>query len=283
MEKYRGFILALAIAAAISTTALPCPAGEKDKKDNNTEQDIFEDEQREQRTGRRRGRRRFELTEDETNRVMEDFKKRNPKKAKELAGLRKKNPEKFTNELWEHAREELEKIGRERWEKWLRERRAAFLKWLEENVPGETRDLARLKNAEPDLYNKKYELVRRKYSRIFDESRRNPEWARVLLEDVKLQNRRNELVAKIKATNNKQVEKKLTTELEVVIALRYDVILKQKQMALERLLKRLEDLRNQIRDSQDDIHKYQDPQTKEANIKQRAKELLEEKKKSLWD
>ena len=283
MEKGRGIILTLAIMVAMFSAALLCPAGEKDKRDNNGEQDIFEDEQREQRTGRRRGRGRFQLTEDEINRVMEDFKKRNPKKAKELAGLRKENPEKFTNQLWEHAREELEKIGKERWEKWLRERRAAFLKWLDENVPDETRELARLENVKPDLYHKKYELVRRKYSRIFEESRRNPEWAEVLLEDVKLQNRRNELVAKIKATNNKQVEKKLTAELEVVIALRYEVILKQKQMVLERLLRRLEDLSKQIRDSQDDIQKYEDPQTKEANIKQRAKELLEEKKKSLWD
>jgi hypothetical protein len=281
MEKRRGIILALAIAVAILSAALPCPAGNNNKNDDDG---IFQENDRRDRTGRGRGRGRFELTEDETNRVMEDLKKRNPEKAKLLSRLRKKDPEEFRSELWRNAREELEKIGRERFEKWLRQRRAAFLEWLEKNFPEEARELARLKNADPDLYNKKYELVWRKYDRIFDESRRNPEseWAKVLLEDMKLQNRRDELVAKIKSTKNKESDQQLIADLEEVIALRYDVILKRKQMGFERLLQRLENLRNQIRESRKDILKYQDPETKEENVKQRMKELLEEKKK-FWD
>jgi len=279
MEKRRGIILALAIAAAVLTAALPCPADNNSKEDDG----IFdEDDRRGERSVRGRGRGRFELTEDETNRVMESLKKRNPKKAKELDGLRKKDAEKFRNELWEHARGELEKIGKERWEKWLQERRAAFLGWLEKNVPDETKELKRLKNTNTDLYNKKYDLVRRRYNRIFDESRRNPEWAEVLLEDVKLQKRRDELVLKIKSTKNKESERKLIAELEEVVALRYDVILKRKQMGFERLLQRLESLRKQLGESRKDILKYQDPKTKEENVKQRARELLEEKRK-FWD
>ena len=50
-----------------------------------------------------------------------------------------------------------------------------------------------------------------------------------------------------------------------------------------RLLKRLADLNNQIRDIQEDIQKSEDPKTKEANIEQRIKELLEAKKKFQWD
>jgi len=281
MEKRRGIILALAIAAAILTATLPCPADNNDKEGDG----IFQEADRQdERSPRGRGRRRFELTEDETNRVMEGLKKRNPEKAKELSKLRKKDPEKFRNELWRNALQELEKIGRERIEKWHRQRRAEFLEWLEKNFPDETKELAQLKNANQDLYNKKYELVWRKYGRIFDESRRNPEseWAKVLLEDMKLQNRRNELVAKIKSTKNKESERKLIADLEEVIALRYDVILKRKQMGFERLLQRLEGLRKQISENRTDILKYQDPKTKEENVKQRAKELLEEKKK-FWD
>jgi len=138
--------------------------------------------------------------------------------------------------------------------------------------------MARLKNVDLDLYHKKYDLVRRRYYRIFDESRRNPEWAQVLLEDVRLQQRQDELVAKIKATKNRREEKRLTTELEEVIALRYDVTLRRWQLAHERLLKQIEDLRSQLRDMRNDIIKYQDPKTKEANVKQRIKDLLEEKK-----
>jgi hypothetical protein len=278
MEKHRGIILALVIVAAILAVAPPCPA---DNNNKNEDDGIFdEDDRRGERPGRGRGRGRIELTEDETNRVMEGLKKRNPEKAKELSTLRKKDPEKFRHELWRHAWEELEKIFKERRDKWFQERQAAFLEWLEKNFPDETKELARLKNADQDLYHKKFELVWRKYDRIFEENRRNPEseWAKVLLEDVKLQNRRDELMARVKSTKNEKLKKTLTSELEEVVALRYDVILRRKQMAYERLLRRLEDLRNQIRKSRGDIIKYQDPKTKEENVKQRIKDLLEEKK-----
>lgn len=278
MEKRRGIIWALAIAAALFAVALPSPAG---NNNNNEDDGIFEEADRRDRSGHGRGRGRFELTEDETNRVMEGLKKRNPEKAKELSKLRKKDPEEFRNELWRSARQELEKIGRERFEKWLRQRRAAFLEWHEKNFPDEAKELARLKNADQDLYNKKYELIWRKYDRVFDENRRNPEseWAKILLEDMKLQNRRDDLVAKIKSTKNKESERKLKAELEEVVALRYDVILRRKQMGFERLFRRLENLKKQINESRKDILKYQDPATKEENVKQRAKELLDEKKK----
>ncbi|MBN2314573.1 MAG: hypothetical protein JXM79_11635 [Sedimentisphaerales bacterium] len=279
MEKRRGIILALTIAAVILAFTLPSSSADNNNKDDNG---IFQEADRQdERSGRGRGRGRFELTEDETNRVMEGFKKRNPEKAKELSTLQKKDPEKFKDELWRNAREEIEKIGKERFEKWHRQRRAEFLEWFEMNFPEEMKELARLKNADQDLYNKKFELLWRKYYHVFDENRRNPEseWAKILLEDMKLQNRRDELVAKIKSTKNKKSEQKLFAELEEVIALRYDVILKRKQMGFERLLRQLDDLRKQIMESRKDILKYQDPKTKEENVKQRAKELLEEKKK----
>lgn len=279
MEKNRRFILALAIGAAIFSITLPCPAGEN-KKDNDGEQGFFEDEQRAGRPGRRR----FQLTEEEIDRIMEGFKKRNPQKAKELSELRKKDPREFRDELERHAREEFGEIVRERIERYRERRRADFLKWLEENVPDQSQELARLKERGPDHYWKKFELVWRKYRYIFEENRRNPESAGILLEDVKLKDRRDELVHKIKTTKSQKDREKLIAQLEEVIGLRYDVILRRKQMIFERLLKRLENLRNQIRDSREDIIKYQDPQTKEANIKQRTKELLEEKKKKFqWD
>ena len=278
MGKGRGIVLALAIAAAVIATALPCPADEKDKD----EQSIF-DERREGRPGRGRGRGRFELTEEETDRVLEDLEKRNPEEAKELAELRKKDPEKFRAGLREHAREELRRIGTERWQRWLERRRADFLEWLGKNVPDEAEELAKLRETDPDLYAKKYELVWRKYDRIFEESRRNPEWAEVLLEDVKLQERRDHLVKRIKATKNKKERDRLVTALEEVVALRYDVIIRQKQMIYERLLERLRALQEQIKERRAEIADYMKREAKAENVKKRTQELLEAKKGLRWD
>lgn len=301
MESRR-VILALLIAAVISVAALPCSAAQKDaaqkdaaQKDKDEESIWTEDEQREPRGPRqgerpRRGQgrggpgsRRFELTEEEIDSIMDSLKKRSPEKAKELEKLREKEPEKFIGELRRHAREEFGKVVRERIEKWRQQRQAEFIEWLEKSVPKEAKELAKIKESSPDLYGKKYELAWKKYGRIFDESRRNPELADVLIEDLKLQKRREELVPKIKAAKTQKEKDKLTAELEEVVGRRYDLIVRRKQIAYERLLKWLEELQNRIKESRNEIIEWQDANAKAENIKQRTQELLEGKSGFSWD
>lgn len=271
MEKCRGIIFVLVIAIVVTVTALPCPAGEEDKKDKDEKTIFTEDEPREYRQGRER----FELTDEEIDRMLDDLKQRDPKKAKELAGLREKDPEKLRDELRRHARDEYGKIVGERIEKWRQQRRADFLKWLGKNVPKVAEELAKLKDKDPDLYTTKYDLVRRKYYRPFRESERHPELAVVLLEDLKLQERRNELVTKIKAAKSESEKKRLTAQLQKVLSDRYDLIVRRKQLAYERLLKWLERLRGQIRESRAELIDAQKKGTKAENIKERTKILLE--------
>lgn len=286
MESSRVIILFLALTAVLAVNSQPCAGNQKD------DQNIFEEQDRgpgpgpgpglERGPRRGPGRGRFELTNDEIDRILKDLKEHSPEKAKELEQLRDKDPEKFQQELRRQAREEFGKVARERWEKWLQERREAFLEWLGENMPDEAKELARLKDTSPDHYGEKYELVWRKYGRIYEENRRNPELAKILLEDVKLQKRRDDLIARIKATKNERQQKRLHSELEEVVGLRYDLIVRRKQMAYEWLLKRLEELQNHINESRAEILKAQDAKVKEENIKNRTKELLEEKKGFPW-
>lgn len=297
MNKSRA-ILVLAMAAILIAVALPCSASESDKAEPN----IWTEGPRmgpgsgprpgpppgpgpeEGRVrGRGQGRGRFELTEEEIDRVMEGLKQRDPEKAKELAKLRKEDPEKFQEELRRHGREEFGKIIRERIERWRQERQTEFVKWLEENDPKEARELAKLKERDAELYTKKFELIRNKYWRIFEESRRNPELAEVLLEDLRLKERRDMLVGKIKAAGSENEKKKLTAELEQVISNRYDLIVRRKQIAYERLLKWLQELQNRINESRDEIVRYQDSEAKAENVRQRKEYLLEGKEGFNWD
>jgi hypothetical protein len=284
MESNRVIILFLALTAFLAVGNKPCAGNQKD------EQSIFEQDDRGPERGPRRGgpgRGRFELTDEEIDRILKDLKEHSPEKAKKLTELRKKEePDKFREELWKQAPDEFGKVFRERMEKrrekWLQERREAFLEWLGENMPEEAKELAGLKETSPDHYGEKYELVWRKYGRIYDEGRRNPELAKILLEDVRLQKRRDDLIARIKTTKNERQQKKLQTELEEVIGLRYDLIVRRKQMAYEWLLKRLEALQNQINESRAEILKAQDPEVKKQNIEKRTEELLEKKKGFPW-
>ncbi|HUV63730.1 MAG TPA: hypothetical protein VMW24_07520 [Sedimentisphaerales bacterium] len=280
MQINRRIILALAIAAIVAGAALPCSAEEKSKE----EQSIWTDDgQKVPGPGWGPGRGRVELTDEEMNRIVESVKQRDAKQAKDLMKLREKDPEKFMDELRRHAREEYGQIVRERIETWREKRRAEFEEWLGKSFPGEAEELAKLKETDADLYGKKYDLAWQKYSRIFDESRRSPELAEVLIEDLKLQRRTEELLGKIKAARAEKEKKKLTAELEEIVGLRYDLIVRRKQIVYERLLKVLEDLQNRIKESHVELGKWQDSKTKAENVKQRIEYLLEGKKGFRWD
>ena len=69
---------------------------------------------------------------------------------------------------------------------------------------------------------------------------------------LKLKKRKDELLTKIKAAKTQKEKEKLTTELEEVLGRRYDLIVRRKQIAYERLLKRLEELKNRIKQSRDE-------------------------------
>jgi len=263
------------MAVVATVIVLPCSAEEK--KD---EKDIWTGEEpRGQRPGPGPGRRsrRFELTDEEIDHIMKGLQESNPEKAKELAKLREKDPNQFSVELRRHGREEFGKIIGERIAKRRERRRTEFLEWLGKAVPREAQELAKLKDTNPDLYVEKYELALKKYGRIYEEGRRNPELADVLLEDLKLKKRRDELVKNIKATTNEREKKKLVAELEDVVAVRFDLIVRRKQIAYERLLEWLEGLRKHIRQSRGEINIWRDEKFKNDNVKKRMQDLLEPK------
>ena len=285
METNRAIIFVLAVAVIVAVAALPCQAAQNDDKNIFTEGDErgpgFGPGRGPGREGPGRG--RFDLTDEEVDQIMKSLKERSPEKAKELEKLREKEPEKFNAELRRHAREEFGKVVRERIEKWRRQRQADFLEWLEKNLPDEAEELAKLKERSPDLYSEKYELVSKKYGRIYNESRRNPELEKVLIEDLRLQKRRDHLLGKINSTKSRREKQKLTEELEEVVGRRYDLIVRRKQIAYERLLKWLEELQNRIKESRADILKAQNTDVKAENVKTRTKELLEQKKGFNWN
>ena len=209
---------------------------------------------------------------------MNDLKESNPAKAKELTALREKDPEKFRDELRKSVREQWSK----RIESWRSKWRAEFLEWLGKAMPKVARDLNKLKETDPDLYAKKYEIIREKYRRIFDESRRNPELAEVILAELELDERQAVLVKKIKVTKSDRDKKKLMAQLEEVVSNKYDLILRKRIIAYESLLKRVEELQNELNKSREDLAVLKEPAIKAQNVKERMKELTEPSRKFPW-
>ncbi|MHC4532836.1 MAG: hypothetical protein ACYS6K_02690 [Planctomycetota bacterium] len=286
MELRRGIILILVMAAMTTVTILPCYSEGK-----KAEEDIWtEDEPRGPgggpgrggpgggpgRGGRGPG--RYRSSEEEIDRFLNNLKESDPAKAKELTSLRKKDPEKFREELRKSIREQFSK----RIESWRNRWRAEFLEWLGKAVPKEAQDLAKLKDTDPNLYAKKYEIVREKYRRIFDESKRNPDLAEVLMAELELEERQAVLVKKIKASKSEKEKKKLMSQLEEVVGNKYDLIIAKKIIAYEFLLKRVEELQKELNRNREEIDKWKDEKIRTQNVKERMKELTEKPRKFRW-
>jgi len=282
MKLRRGIILILVMAAMTTVTILPCYSQEK-----KAGEDIWsENEPRGPvggpgREGPGRGGRglgRYRTSEEEIDHFLNDLKESDPAKAKELTTLREKDPEKFREELRKSIREQFSK----RIESWRNRWRTEFLEWLGKSVPKVARDLNSLKDTDPNLYAKKYEIVREKYRRIFDESKRNPDLADVLMAELELEKRQELLVNKIKATKSEKEKKKLTSQLEEVVANKYDLIITKKIIAYEFLLKRVEELQKELNRNREEIDKWKDEKIKAQNVKERVDELTEKSRKFRW-
>jgi len=249
------------------------------------------------------------LTDEAIERIMQRLTETNPKKAEELQKLRDKDPNEFKAELRKIQRErfsELRRIrntrdlgakaqppfmmddrpsgGRRRRKGEMRQRFVEYLEELEKIYPEEAKKLAELKKKQPDIYNRRIGLSYRKYGRIVEKAKDDPDLAQVLKENFELKKERNELVEKIRAASNEGKKKKLSRELEEVLSKRFDVLVKWKQIEYELLLERLERLKEEIKKSKANIEKWKDDKFKEENIKAHIKELLspEKDKKFRW-
>ncbi len=209
---------------------------------------------------------------------MKELSKSDPKRAKELAELRKKDPETFREEIGKHVFERRMEFFRKRWEE-------EFLVWLEKAKPREAEALAGLKDQDAELYTQKFNHARRKYWRIFEEGRRFPDLEEVLLADLQLEERQDVLLRKIKAAKGKEEEKQPMAQLKEVISAKYDLIIRRKRIAYERLLKRLEELQEEINKSREENAILEDKEVKKQNVEARLKEILEKEKppRLKWD
>jgi hypothetical protein len=103
------------------------------------------------------------------------------------------------------------------------------------------------------------------------------------MEDHALKKRREELRRRIRQEKSEAKRQELGLELSEVVARRYDLIVRQKVIAYEQLLRKLESLQNQIRQSKDEIAKWHDDELKRENVQQRIKALTHGKVKFNWD
>ncbi|MBN2128800.1 MAG: hypothetical protein JW741_04860 [Sedimentisphaerales bacterium] len=243
-----------------------------------SEEDIWKDEPRQPRYWWDRG-----LSAETIERVMAGVRKRNPDQAKELEQLRKRDEDLFKIKLREYGQPEFEQMGREYWAARRQRRNEEFLEWLKANYAKEHEELVQLKDRDTTVYVKNFETLMNRYGRIFDADRTNPELGAVLKEDLALKRTRDELRHRMRHEGSEAKRQKLGAELQEVVARRYDLIVRQKEIAYEHLLKKLADLQGQVQESKNEIKKWKDDRIKQENVRQRLKALTENRSKFRWD
>jgi len=239
------------------------------------------------------------LTDQTVERIMQRLAETDPEKAEELQKLRDKDTDEFKRQLRNIQRERFAEhrrpaepgfvmddrpSGGRRRRGEMRQRFVEYLEELEKIYPEEAKKLAEMKEKQPDVYRRRVGLSYRRYGRIVEKAKDDPNLAQVLKENFELKKERNELVEKIKAASDEGKKKKLNRELEEVLSKRFDALVKWKQMEYELLLERLERLKEEIKKSKVNIKKWKDDKFKEENIKAHIKELLspEKDKKFRW-
>jgi hypothetical protein len=122
-----------------------------------------------------------------------------------------------------------------------------------------------------------------RYGYIFEAESSNPELGAVLKEDLELRKRSDHLCACLRNEKFDAKRQALGAELQEVVARRYDLIVRRKEIAYEQLLARLEGLQKQVTDSKDDIARYKDEQIRQENVRQRVEALIGNKVRFKWD
>jgi hypothetical protein len=263
-----GFVMAGGLAAA-----QPATAGSGQAKN-----DIWSDEPKETQPSWQR-----DLSKDVVEKIMKGLQQRDPAKAKELSELRQKDPERFQTQLRQLGQPELDQNIRERLESRRQERNARFVEWLKVNYPKEEQSLAKLKTGDPQLYISGFDRLMKQYGYIFEADGSNPEMGTVLKADFDLKTRADELCRQIRSEKSDAKKQALGMELQDVIAKRYELIVRRKEIACEQLLKKLNELQNQVRESKDELATWRDPKTKQENVRRRIQDLTENKVRFKWD
>ncbi|MHC4456615.1 MAG: hypothetical protein ACYS0I_05895, partial [Planctomycetota bacterium] len=139
------------------------------------------------------------------------------------------------------------------------------------------------KEKEPDTYRERLRLSLGKYGRIAEASKNNPQLATVLKEDLELKEHAEKLLEEFRTTSDEDKKKKLGKELEQVIGSRYDLSVKKKQIKHEQLLKKLEELRQKVKESEADIQKWIDAKFKNEKVNAAVEGLTTGKEQLKWD
>lgn len=155
-----------------------------------------------------------------------------------------------------------------------------FIAWLEKNYPVQAVEIKELREKKPEEYIGKMAELMRRYGPIIEAERNNPKLAAIMKEDIENQRLTDELIKQLRRAKGEEKEK-LVTELKILVARRFDLIMAKKQIQYDDLRKRLEELQKEVKNREGELDKLKT--NKDTVVQDRVKEIVSESEKVKWD
>ena len=166
---------------------------------------------------------------------------------------------------------------------WMADKVEEFSKWLKEDYPEDANRLDELQKKNPGLYQQESRRIAAKLWPIWEASRDNPELAKILKEQIELNDTEERILRRLRRPDNEQEKEELIGQLKKLLDRKYDLIVARKKIAYDRLRKRLEDLQKQVVESQANVEKWEKLEFKQQQVEARLKELVGTNKTFDWD
>lgn len=167
-----------------------------------------------------------------------------------------------------------------RWEDRVQGQHDEFIKWFEKNYPEKAKKLLKLRDRDPEKYMKSFKSAKKKYGEIMDSEKKNPEYSKVLTEDLKLKHQREKLVRRLNSAGADE-RAELLAELEDTVSKRFDLIIKKKQFRYDALKKKLSKLKTVVEKQESELDEL--VKSKQAAVTERVNELAGKSEKINWE
>lgn len=181
--------------------------------------------------------------------------------------------QKVVDKTPESDRKQVPNPNKSEWKEYILAEHEEFLTWLDKNYPDKHEELMELLDTQPKRFANRIGGVIRTYDPIRYAQKHNPPLAEVLQEDLILQHRRNRLLGEIQNADEKDREE-LLKQLEEVVATRFDIIIRKKELQIEALRKRLKKLEKGLEKKAGELETLKTE--KDNNVDKRMKELLKD-------
>lgn len=174
---------------------------------------------------------------------------------------------------------DVKQLDNDKWKEKLDKRQIYFVEWLEGNFPEKANELLMVFNKQPEHFIEQLDKIKEVYGPILREEKYHPELAAVMREDLKLQDRRDQLLREVGLAKDED-KPELLKQLKELVSARFDNLIQQKQLQYEHTIKRLEKVKQQLDERGKELEKLKTE--KDESVEKRLKELMDQNEKIDW-